>query len=337
MKVLGILGLALIVTGVSMIGDGGLVAIALGVLFLVLAYKKAVKKEEKEEKAKSKAKETKVPTAPVENRRTDISAVCGGAGEVLIEEIGSEKVEAIKAIRRFSEAAYSLKEAKQVTEEVPRSIRVTDVRAFCEIMQGIGCKVSASPDNEEAVADSGIPGAAQLMTGQLVAIFKKTHDERYRDLYIRRLMYIGFTKPQAVNLHMVELMTLKYDSVDVLCDPEYLHKNYFNLKNVIFPESAEYYAEHQMFLVSELTKIWDEAEYVYKMVKKDLPMEVRNEVYKISRYGGGDLFLKGLDKVSESSHTPMGLIQAYVQAEQGLLFKYKWYPNADEKHPYGEM
>lgn len=47
------------------------------------------------------------------------------------------------------------------------------------------------------------------MSGQLVARYKKTHEEAYKNEYCRRLKYIGFTEEEAENLFLFELMILK--------------------------------------------------------------------------------------------------------------------------------
>lgn len=100
----------------------------------------------------------------------------------------------------------------------------------------------------------------QLMTGQLVALYRKAHDKNYLNEYLRRLKSIGFSEEEANNLFMFESMILKYEHREPLCDKNYLKKCYFNLKTPILNETNDYYIQHQYFLCSEITKIWDEAE-----------------------------------------------------------------------------
>lgn len=174
-----------------------------------------------------------------------------------------------------------------------------------------------------------------LMTGQLVAFYKTTHENKYSNEYERRLKHIGFTENEAKNLFMLELMMLKYDSISILTDKKYLTNNYFDLKTVKFPMEASYYAEHQTFLVSEVTKIWDEAEYIWANYRNsEMPKEVLAEIFQISRYGGGELLIKTIEGISKSSSISKDKILKYSNKEQDLIFKYKWNKEANESHPY---
>ena len=175
----------------------------------------------------------------------------------------------------------------------------------------------------------------ELMTGQLVARFKKTHDQAYHDEYRRRLMFLGFEEHEAESLFMLELMILKHDYVEPLASDDYLKGFIFDLQHVVVPQDKDYYILHQTFLVSQIVKIWDEAEWHYwNSHERDLPEDVWAEIYAISRYGGGELFIGYLKMVSEKSHVSMAKVQKYSMAEQNLIFKYKWNASANEKHPY---
>ena len=98
---------------------------------------------------------------------------------------------------------------------------------------------------------------------------------------------------------------------------------------------SSYYVEHQTFLVSEVTKIWDEAEWVWTYLKdREMPKEVVNEIFKLTRYGGGELLVETLKSISENSNIDFAKIQKYSRCEQDMMFKYKWNKNDNEKHPY---
>ena len=175
----------------------------------------------------------------------------------------------------------------------------------------------------------------ELMTGQLIARFKQTHDQAYRDEYQRRLMFVGFEEAEAESLFMFELMILKHDSIEPLASDGYLKSFVFDLQHVALPQENEYYFLHQTFLVSQIVKIWDEAEWHYwNSHERDLPEDVWAEIHAISRYGGAALFIGYLKMVSEKSHVPMAKVQKYSKAEQDMIFKYKWNASANEKHPY---
>ena len=176
---------------------------------------------------------------------------------------------------------------------------------------------------------------APLMTGQLVALFKETKEQAYQQEYLRRLQHIGFTPEEAMNFFMYESLILKHDSLELLCRKDYLGANYFNLKTVLLPREKKDYIDHQSFLCSEITKIWDEAEWHYRSShEKDLSAPVWQEIYKLTRYGGGELFIEYLQSMAEHTKTDFAKVQKYSMAEQGMLFKYKWNAKAGEKHPY---
>lgn len=190
-------------------------------------------------------------------------------------------------------------------------------------------------NNEDIASNSSDNKFDSLMTGQLVAFYKTTHNKDYSDEYERRLQHIGFTEPESKSLFMLELMMLKHDHIPILTDENYLIKNNFDLKTPILPLENSYYVEHQMFLVSEITKIWDEAEWVWTYLKdREMPKDVANEIFMLTRYGGGELLIETLKSISEHSHIDFAKIQKYSRCEQDMMFKYKWNKNANEKHPY---
>lgn len=175
-----------------------------------------------------------------------------------------------------------------------------------------------------------------LMTGQLVARYKKTHDEDYQAEYERRLRSLGFTNQEAEQLFVFELMILKHDAIERLASPDYLASNCFDLQHPLLMQDESWYVDHQHFLCSEITKIWDEAEWHYwnSHERKSLPDEVWGEIHRLSRYGGGKLLVDYLTMLSEKSGVDMAKIQAYSAAEQQLIFAYKWNRGQREQHPY---
>lgn len=190
-------------------------------------------------------------------------------------------------------------------------------------------------NNAGVASNSSNHNFDSLMTGQLVAFYKTTHNKDYSDEYERRLQHIGLTVPESKSLFMLELMMLKHDHITILTDENYLNKNYFDLKTPILPLENSYYVEHQTFLVSEITKIWDEAEWVWTYKKnEEMPKEVANEIFMLTRYGGGELLVETLKSIAEHSHIGLAKIQKYSRCEQDMMFKYKWNRNANEKHPY---
>lgn len=175
---------------------------------------------------------------------------------------------------------------------------------------------------------------APLMTGQMVALYKQSHEMAYRDEYIRRLVHIGFADTEAECLFMYELMILKSNHVAMLCNNGFLKAQMLPLTKRVLTEDTSFYVKHQMFLCSEVTKLFDEAEWHYhNSHEREMPQEVWHEIFSLTRYGGGELFMETLLSMAEHAHIAIEKIQNYAMAEQELLFKYKW--KQSEKHPYG--
>ena len=171
-----------------------------------------------------------------------------------------------------------------------------------------------------------------VMSGSLVAKYKMTHDNVYSQEYVRRLMRIGFSEPEANNMFLFELMILKHDHIDVLNRDDYIYGALINKNEVPLPQPDSWYVEHQWFLVSEIVKIWDEAEHLWKTDRESLSEDISKRIFSITRYSGAELFISYLKMVAEKTNTSEKLIQLYAIAEQVLLFIYRW--KLDVEHPY---
>ena len=173
-----------------------------------------------------------------------------------------------------------------------------------------------------------------MLCGTLVAKYKKTHDRMYSEEYVRRLVSIGFTDAEANNLFMLELMILKSVNTDVLADSGYLYKPCFPAQGPVLTQEDSWYIGHQMFLVSEITKMFDEAEYIWRTYPGTLTDPQRKDrIYRLTRYGGGKLYIDYLQMIADSSHTDLDKIRTYSMKELDLLYKYRW-ERAEIPYPY---
>ena len=194
---------------------------------------------------------------------------------------------------------------------------------------------------DEAVAETAVTDTETVaedlssrMSGSLVALYKETHDKKYDEEYRRRLRKIGYSDQEAANMFMFELMILKHDNQANLIDSQYIYRPMLDYRSMPLHEQDSWYVEHQMFLMSEIVKLWDEAEYVWTNSNKYLEdEEIRKRVYSLTRYGGAKLFLSYLRMISEKAHTDIKLVQAYARAEQDLLYIYRW-KQGNVKYPY---
>ena len=194
---------------------------------------------------------------------------------------------------------------------------------------------------DEAVAETAVTDTETVaedlssrMSGSLVALYKETHDKKYDEEYRRRLRKIGYSDQEAANMFMFELMILKHDNQANLIDSQYIYRPMLDYRSMPLHEEDSWYVEHQMFLMSEIVKLWDEAEYVWTNSNKYLEdEEIRKRVHSLTRYGGAKLFLSYLRMISEKAHTDIKLVQAYARAEQDLLYIYRWKQEGVE-YPY---
>lgn len=178
-----------------------------------------------------------------------------------------------------------------------------------------------------------------LTSGTLVATYKKRQDETLKKEYIRRLTFIGFDQAEAEKMFDYELSILTPQALESLSDPEYMDGWYFTMKDVLLEGGLQAQIDNQVFLVTEVTKIWDEAEYLYQTTEeneRDLFSPVWDEIYRISRYGGNLLLQPYLREMSKRAGVDQARLQYYAAAEQQMMFKYKWNPDDEaEQHPYG--
>ena len=214
----------------------------------------------------------------------------------------------------------------EVTEE-----RITDSEKPEDIEpQVIKADYVPLENADESVAED----FSNIMSGSLVALYKETHDKKYDEEYCRRLRKIGYSDAEAANMFMFELMILKHDNQVKLIDSQYIYRPMLDYRSMPLHEQDFWYVEHQMFLMSEIVKLWDEAEYVWTNSNKYLEdEEIRKRVYSLTRYGGAKLFLSYLRMISEKAHTDIKLVQAYARAEQDLLYIYRW-KQGNVKYPY---
>lgn len=164
-----------------------------------------------------------------------------------------------------------------------------------------------------------------IMSGSLVALYNKTRESRYKLEYLRRLKMIGFNNEEADSMFEFEFRIVRYDGKGNLTDNKYIYKPGFDYKSVPLPQGDKWYVEHQMFLLSELVKICDEAENTWTYSKDQITDEtIRNRVYTLTRYGEENLFVSYLKMMEDESHISMDLLKAYAKAEQDMLYRYRW-------------
>ena len=164
-----------------------------------------------------------------------------------------------------------------------------------------------------------------IMSGSLVALYNKTRESRYKLEYLRRLKMIGFSNEEADSMFQFEFKIVRYDGKGNLTDNKYIYKPEFDYKSIPLPQGDKWYVEHQMFLLSELVKICDEAENTWTYSKEQITDEtIRNRVYTLTRYGEENLFVSYLKMMNDESHISMDLLKAYAKAEQDLLYRYRW-------------
>ncbi len=229
----------------------------------------------------------------------------------------------------------SVDEAIKVYNEFPCKKTLNYIKELNPVASSVIINLLSNKSNIQASNLNTENRFDPFLTGQLVALSKSTKNKAYSVEYKRRLTHIGFTEEEARNMFIFESMIMKNNSYQLLQGDTYLTDNYFDLKHKVLSQSNEYYVEHQSFIVSEVTKLWDEAEWLctYKN-ESDTPSDVWEEIFSLTRYGGGELFVNTIKSMSEKTNIELDKVQKYAMAEQCMLFKYKWYRDKNEPHPY---
>lgn len=166
-----------------------------------------------------------------------------------------------------------------------------------------------------------------LLTSQLVAKYMTEEDQAYKGEFFRRLTFAGIEK-QALKEAVFEFNRSIIQASNrqaALADIKYMDQAIFSLAAPAFPKQSQaQLAEANILTPSEVIKIFDEAEWIIvNQHEQDISADVWQEVFSISRMGGGLLLIDMSKKLME-----LGLSEeqskTLMRNDQWLLGRYRW-------------
>lgn len=169
----------------------------------------------------------------------------------------------------------------------------------------------------------------KLMTSQFAALYLKEVNEEYKNVYLSRLINIGFAKQNAEKLFDFECDVIRKYNKNYLLSPGFTKDWFFGLSQPFFlnyPKTKEDILKEQFFTVSELCKIVDEAEWhFWNSHERCLSDEVWNEIFEWRLKGNGMTFAcEYLEMIEKKTGVSSSELSSFVGSQGEHLSKYKW-------------
>ena len=167
------------------------------------------------------------------------------------------------------------------------------------------------------------------MTSQLPALYLKSKDESYHELYIQQLGKIGFSTENAGKMFDFECDVIRKYGKEELLQPTYAQSWMFDLKQPIFtqyPEMKEDLLKEMYFTMSELCKLIDEAEWHFWNSHENVPSNaVWREIAAWRLKGaGGQFAAQYFSAMEEKTGIPAENIGQLCALQGRDLCKKKW-------------
>ncbi len=183
-------------------------------------------------------------------------------------------------------------------------------------------------EKTDVTLQSAIP-TERLMTSQFPALYLKENNRVYRDIYIKKLVSLGFNKKYAEKMFDFECGIISRHEKQYLYHPQFTEQWFFGLEHPFFlqyPRTKEEILKEKYLTMSELCKIIDEAEWhFWNSHNRELPDDVWEEIYAWHLKGaGGEFAISYFEMIEKETGIPAQHI-AQLSSEQGKhLSQYKW-------------
>lgn len=169
----------------------------------------------------------------------------------------------------------------------------------------------------------------KLMTSQLPALYLSENNQAYRNIYLRKLMAIGFNKTNAEKMFDFECEIIRKHGKKYLQHPQFTELWFFGLRQPFFlqyPKTKEDILKEKYLTMSEICKIVDEAEWhFWNSHEKNLSDEVWTEIYAWHLKGPGIEFATTyFEMIEKETGIPSKNISALCGLQGEHLSKYKW-------------
>lgn len=182
--------------------------------------------------------------------------------------------------------------------------------------------------NNQISYQTSVPTEA-LMTSQLPALYLSENNQAYRNIYLRKLMSIGFNKTNAEKMFDFECEIISKHGKKYLQHPQFTELWFFGLRQPFFlqyPKTKEDILKEKYLTMSEICKIVDEAEWhFWNSHEKNLSDEVWSEIYAWHLKGPGIEFATTyFEMIEKETGIPTENISALCGLQGEHLSKYKW-------------
>lgn len=168
-----------------------------------------------------------------------------------------------------------------------------------------------------------------LMTSQYPALYLEENNPSYRNLYIQKLMSLGFNQTNAERMFLFECDIIRRYNKQYLLHPQFTQLWFFNLEQPFFlqyPKTKEDILKEKFLTVSELCKIIDEAEWhFWNSHEERLSDAVWGEIYMWRLKGSGaDYAISYFEMIQQETGIPLENLAALCSWQGGHLNRYKW-------------
>lgn len=193
-------------------------------------------------------------------------------------------------------------------------------------------KKEPEKNKQDGPAPSNVPPSMpteKLMTSQFPALYLKENNSAYRDIYLRKLMEIGFRRKNAEKLFEFECDVIRKYGKEYLTQEDFTVCWLFDLRQPFFsqyPKTKEDILKEKYLTMSEICKLIDEAQWhFWNSHEKNLSDEVWGEIYAWHLRGPGGTFATSyFDMIAKETGVPSENIWALCNLQGTHLNFYKW-------------
>ena len=187
---------------------------------------------------------------------------------------------------------------------------------------------NAKPE-EQTMPKQPMVSTEMLMTSQYPALYLKENNSAYRDMYLQKLVVMGFNQNDAEKLFNFECDVIRKHGKGYLQHPQFVKLWFFGLKQPFFvqyPKTKEDILKEKFLTVSELCKLLDEAEWhFWNSHEREMPDNVWEEIFQWRMQGAGAVFgEKYFMMIAQETGIAVSSLIALSNAQGKHLSQYKW-------------
>ena len=182
---------------------------------------------------------------------------------------------------------------------------------------------------EQTMPKQPLVSTEMLMTSQYPALYLKENNSAYRDMYLQKLVVMGFNQNDAEKLFNFECDVIRKHGKGYLQHPQFVKLWFFGLKQPFFvqyPKTKEDILKEKFLTVSELCKLLDEAEWhFWNSHEREMPDNVWEEIFQWRMQGAGAVFgEKYFMMIAQETGIAVSSLIALSNAQGKHLSQYKW-------------